>query len=97
MNLDYSWVGTLGSLFQRHRLEVIEDKRMRAKDELRKEMTDSLLMALSHVAQIAVRDGSMIGTDKNWEELWTKAADEIGQGVSITMDMLVIVGRKPTD
>jgi hypothetical protein len=97
MNLDYSWVGVLGSLFQQHGLEVIEDKRMNVKKELRKAMTDSLLMMLNHVSRIAVRDGKMVGTDKNWQELWTKAGDEIGQGVSITMDMLIIVGRKAMD
>ncbi|KAF2787074.1 UMTA methyltransferase family protein-like protein [Melanomma pulvis-pyrius CBS 109.77] len=97
MNLKYSWVGMLGSLFEQCGLDVIEEKRMDVKNELRKAMTDSLLMMLSHVARIAVRDGNMIGTDKNWNELWTKAGDEIGQGVSITMDMLVVVGRKPLD
>ncbi|KAF2870608.1 UMTA methyltransferase family protein-like protein [Massariosphaeria phaeospora] len=95
MNLKYSWTGRLGSLFQEHGMEVIEDKRMDVKKELRKAMTDSLLMMLSHVARIAVRNGSLIGTDKNWEELWANAGDEIGQGVSVTMDMIVAVGRKP--
>lgn len=47
MNLNYSWVGMLGSLFQQCGLEVIEDKRMDVKNELQKAMTDSLLMMLS--------------------------------------------------
>lgn len=95
MNLEYSWIEDLGKIFQEHGLEVLEHKRMDVKKELRKTMTDSLLMTLNHVARIAIRDGCLIGTDKNWEQLWTKAGEEIEQGVSLTMDMLITVGRKP--
>lgn len=52
-------------------------------------------MIHAHVARLAVRNGSMIGTTKNWEDLWAKAGEEIGKGVSIMMDMIVVVGRKP--
>jgi hypothetical protein len=68
---------------------------MDVKKELRSVMTVSLLMIHVHIARIAVRNGCLVGTDKNWEEVWTKAGEEIGQGVSITMDMVVAVGRKP--
>jgi hypothetical protein len=68
---------------------------MDVKKELRKTMTDSLLMMLNHVSRIAVRDGCLVGTDKNWEQLWTNAESEIEQGVSLIMDMLITVGRKP--
>ncbi|PSN62730.1 UMTA methyltransferase family protein-like protein [Corynespora cassiicola Philippines] len=95
MGLEYSWIGNLGKNFQEHGLEVIEDKRMDVKKELRKVMTDSLLMALHHISRIAVRNGCLVGTDKNFQELWAKAGEEINQGVSFTMDMLVVVGRKP--
>jgi hypothetical protein len=95
MNLKYSWLGQFGSLFKQHGMEVIDDIRMDVKKELRSVMTVSLLMIHVHIARIAVRNGCLVGTDKNWEEVWTKAGEEIGQGVSITMDMVVAVGRKP--
>jgi hypothetical protein len=95
MNLEYAWIGNLGTIFQEHGLEVLEHKRTDVKKELRKTMTDTFLMTLQHVARIAVRDGCLVGTNKNWEKLWRNAGDEIEQGVSITMDMLVTIGRKP--
>lgn len=94
MNLRYDWSSNLGSIFKEHGLEVIEDTRMQCKKELRKAMTDSLLMMFEHVATLAVKDGCMVGTDKNWPELWNRAGAEIDNGVSITMDMMVRVGRK---
>jgi hypothetical protein len=95
MNLKYAWIENLGKLFQEHGLELLEHKRMHVKKELRKTMTDSLLMMLHHVSRIAVRNGCMVGTDKNWEQLETNAGPEIEQGVSLTMNMMITVGRKP--
>ncbi|KAF2681130.1 hypothetical protein K458DRAFT_344400 [Lentithecium fluviatile CBS 122367] len=95
MNLKYSWLGRLGQLYEQHGLEVVDYKKVIVKKELRSVMTVSLLMIHAHIARIAVRNGCMVGTDKNWEELWTKAGEEISQGVSLTMDMVVAVGRKP--
>jgi hypothetical protein len=95
MNLQYSWIEDLGKIFQEHGFDLLEHKRMDVKKELRKTMTDSLLMTLHHVSRIAVRNGCLVGTDKNWEQLWTNAGEEVEQGVSLTMDMLITVGRKP--
>jgi hypothetical protein len=94
MNLKYSWLGRLGPLFEQHGLEVIDNQRTDIKKELRSVMTVSLLMIHDHIARIAVRNGCLVGTDKNWEEVLAKAGEEIGRGVSITMDMIVVVGRK---
>jgi hypothetical protein len=79
MKLNYSWLGRLGSLFAQHGFEVIDDKRMDVKKELRSVMTVSLLMIHDHIARIAVRNGCLVGTDKNWEQVWTKAGEEIGR------------------
>jgi SAM-dependent methyltransferase len=95
MSFQYIWCSNLGSIFAQHGLEVLEDKRMDVKKELRKPMTDSLLMVFEHIAKLAVRNGSMVGTDKNWTDLWNETAVEVHNGVSITMDMLVCLGRKP--
>lgn len=69
---------------------------MDIKKELRSVMTVSLLMIHDHISRIVVRNGCLVGTDKNQEEVLAKAGDEIGRGVSITMDMLVVVGHKLT-
>lgn len=96
MNLKYDWLARLGSIYEQQGLELVVDKRMEIKKELRSVMTVSLLMIHAHIARIATRNGCLIGTDQNWEEVWNKAGEEIAQGVSIIMDMIVVVGRKPT-
>jgi SAM-dependent methyltransferase len=96
MNIEHLWEDNLGGIFQEHGFDLVEHKRMDVKMELRKPMSDSLLMAMHHAARIVVgADGCMVGTDRTWEELRTEAAREIERGVTITMDMMVTVGRKP--
>jgi hypothetical protein len=95
LNLDFAWLEQLGQLFKENGLEVIDDQKLTVKKELRSVMTASFLMIHAHIARVAVRDGCMVGTDRNWDEVWTKAGEEIAQGVSLTMDMIVVVGRKP--
>jgi hypothetical protein len=95
MNLKYSWVGKLDELLKQHGFDSVEYERMEIKKELRSVMTVSLLLIHAHIARMAVRDGKMIGTNKIWDEVWANTGGEIGQGVSITMDPIVVVGRKP--
>jgi hypothetical protein len=95
-NLKYSWLRRLRSLFEQEGFEVVDEQRMDVKKELRSVMTITLLMIHAHVARVAVRNGRLVGTEKNWEDVWTKAGKEIAQGVSLTMDMIVAVGRKRT-
>jgi hypothetical protein len=95
MNIQYSWICDLGKIFKNHGLELLADTRMDVKKEVRKPMTDSLLMMYDNVSRVAVRDGCMPGTDKEWAKLWNAAGREIEEGVSIVMDMIVCVGRKP--
>jgi hypothetical protein len=94
LNLDFAWLERLGPLFKENGLDVIDDQRMTVKKELRSVMTASFLIIHAHIASVAVRDGCLVGTDKDWDEVWTRAGEEIGQGASLTMDMIVVVGRK---
>jgi hypothetical protein len=94
LNLKFPWLHRPGSLFEEQGFEIVDDKRMNIKKELRSVMTVSLLMIHEHILRIAVRNGCMVGTNKNWEEVWTKAGEDIANGVSLTMDMIVVVGRK---
>jgi hypothetical protein len=94
-NLKYSWLRRLGPLFEQEGFEVVDEKRMHVKKELRSVMTITLLMIHAHVARVAVHNSRLVGTEKNWGEVWTKAGEEIAQGVSLAMDMIVAVGRKP--
>ncbi|PVI00621.1 hypothetical protein DM02DRAFT_628345 [Periconia macrospinosa] len=84
-----------GDLFKENGFETVENKRMEIRKELRNVMSTSLLLIHDHIARKAVINGKMIGTDKDWAEVWAKAGEEIEQGVSLTMDMVVAVGRKP--
>jgi SAM-dependent methyltransferase len=95
LNLKYSWLQRLGSLFEEQGFELVEQKRMDVKKELRNVMSVSFIMIHAHIARIAVRNGCLLGTDKNWEEVWTKAGEDFANGVSLTMDMVYAVGRKP--
>lgn len=95
MNLDYSWLPKLGSLLQQQGFEVVVDERFEPRKDLRKPMTDSLLMVHDHVRRLALRNGKMPGTEEDFEELWASTGTEINQGVSVLADMLVLVGRKP--
>lgn len=95
MNLKYGWIKRFEQLFQEHGFEPVETKEMEVKKELRDVMTNSLLMIHDHIAIFAVQNGKLIGTDKNWDKLWEGCLEEINQGVSITLDMVVAVGRKP--
>lgn len=95
MNLDYSWVPKLGSLLQQHGFEVLVDDRFEPRKDLRKAMSDSLLMVHDTVRRLALRNGKMPGTEEDFEELWASIGAEINQGVSVLMDMLVLVARKP--
>lgn len=94
MNLKYEWMHRFDDLFKEHGFEAIENKRMQTRKELRNPHSISLLLIHDHIARKAVVNGKMIGTDKDWAELWAKAGVEIEQGVSLLMDMVIAVGRK---
>ncbi|KAL5381090.1 hypothetical protein DPSP01_007347 [Paraphaeosphaeria sporulosa] len=94
MNLKNSWIGKLDAPFKQRGFDFVKYQRMEVKKELRSVMTVSLLMIHRHVARSGVRDGKMIETNKVWDDVWRNAGEEIGQGVAITMDTVVVVGRK---
>jgi len=97
MNLNYQWCSNLGSILRHYGLDVIADTRMEVKKELRKPTTDSILMAFEHIAKIAVRDGCMVGTNKNWANLWNNSRPEIDNGVTqlYPMNNMVIDSPSP--
>ena len=68
--------------------------RFEPRKDLRKAMSDSMLMVHDTVRRLALRDGKMPGTEEDFEELWSSVGAEINQGVSVLMDMLVLVARK---
>jgi hypothetical protein len=94
LDLKYSWLQRLCPLFERQGFEVLDWKSMDLKKELRNVMSVSFLIIHAHIAHIAVRDRRLVGTDKNWNKVWTKAGEDFGNGVSLAMDMIVVVGRK---
>lgn len=53
-------------------------------------------MALEEIGAIAsAKNVDLLGTSEDFKALWKRAVMETEKGVSIGMDMVVIVGRKP--
>jgi hypothetical protein len=69
LDLKYSWLQRLDPLVEEQGFKVLDLKRMNVKKELRNVMSVSFFMIHAHIARIAVRDGRLVGTDKNWNEV----------------------------
>lgn len=55
-------------------------------------------MALEEIGAIAAsKSTELLGSHEEFRELFRNAVLETQQGVSIGMDMVVVVGRKPTN
>jgi len=90
-----SYISSLADIFASNRLEVIESFRLPLSDNLRRASTDNFIMALEEIGAIAsAKDVELLGTWDDYRALWKRALMETERGVSIGMDMVVIVGRK---
>lgn len=90
------YISSLADVFVSNQLEVIDSFRLPITDHLRRASTDNFIMALEEIGSIAsAKNVDLLGTPENFRELWKRAVMETERGVSIGMDMVVIVGRKP--
>ena len=65
-------------------------------DYIRKASTDNFAVALEGFGALAAgKDGALLGTHEEFRMLFGKAVRETQDGVTISMDMVVAVGRKP--
>ena len=91
-----SWLSNLDDIFGKNGLDVVDAFRLPISDELRKASTDNFVLALEGIGAVAAgKDGALLGTHKAFRTLFGKAVRETRDGVTISMDMVVAVGRKP--
>lgn len=90
------WVSELPANFKSSNLEIVDSLRHPLIDELRKASTDQIMMALEEIGAIAAgKSAPLLGSHEKFRELFKNAVVETQQGVSVGMDMVVAVGRKP--
>ncbi|KAI9708926.1 MAG: hypothetical protein M1820_003620 [Bogoriella megaspora] len=94
-DLHFQWLSDLPGLLHEHKLEVLDRFRLPISDDLRKPSTDIFVIGLEAMGRLAgERDGRLIGTSQSWEQLFHGLIEEVSSGVTISMDMVVALGRK---
>ena len=94
-DLRFEWLSDLPGLLQIHGFKVVDEFRKPISDDLRKPSTDSFVMALEEIGRRASeRDPGMLGTAEEWEHLFHGLVEDVGCCVTISMDMVVALGRK---
>ena len=93
------WISELDKLFTKHGLQVLSYRRLPISSDIAKPWTDMQLMATEDILEQAIipscsRDGSASPSPDEWREMFQNVVGESKQGMSITMDMVVVVGRK---
>ncbi|KAL9117422.1 MAG: hypothetical protein Q9187_006041 [Circinaria calcarea] len=95
--LKFDWISELASIFTAHGLALLDSSRLPISNDLRKASTDDWLSGLEDIGYVVTSRGGIanpLGTLKEFRELFNKMVKETQQGVSISMDMIVVVGRK---
>ena len=91
------WVFGLPSNFKSSNLELVDSFRLPPIDDLRKAYTDNYMVGMEELGAIATdKSAALLGSHEEFQELPKKAVQETQQGVSLEIDMVVAVGRKPT-
>ncbi|CAD6582664.1 MAG: hypothetical protein ASARMPREDX12_000999 [Alectoria sarmentosa] len=98
-NLTYRWVSELDKFFKQQGLDVLSYTRLPIHDDLAKPWTEMQLMATWDVNEkvlvpAALKDPSASPSAKEWRQMYGKVVEEVNQGMSIRMDMIVVVGKK---
>ena len=90
-----SWLSNLDDIFRKNGLDVVDSSRLPISKDLRKASTDNFVVALEAIGAIAPgKDSNLLGTHEEFRRLFRKAVLETQEGVTISMDMTVAVGRK---
>ena len=88
------------SLFRDNGLEVIDSQRFPVRDEYAKAWTDNQLMACSEVIETAIvpmsarPEFASSPSVKEWRRMYGAMVEEVGKGVCIVADTVVVVGKK---
>ncbi|MCJ1313574.1 hypothetical protein MMC25_007253 [Agyrium rufum] len=97
LDIQLGWLHILAESFPRFSLTLLDYVRLEPTDFLRKAATDNWMMALEEVGFIIVARGGEAGaqiSSADYTLLLDQAMYETQRGVSIWIDMQVVLGRK---
>lgn len=84
----------LPGLLRTHGLVTLDNSRLPISNDLRKPSTDDFVMALEEIGRLASnRDSELVGTPQEWEASFHGLVEEVGRGVTISMDMVAVLGK----
>ena len=92
----YSWIPKLGETFLEHRFEVLDEQRFGPTLLACKPATENWLMALEEAGSVIIKRGGEAGSQMSFSDymaLLSKAEVETREGVSLWIDIVVVVGR----
>ena len=89
----------MDNVFLKHGLQVVDQKRLPIGNQMAKPWTDMQIMAyqdfIEHdVIPSCIDQDSSSPTPMEWREMLRNVIAECQQGLSITMDMTYVLGRK---
>ena len=89
----------LNKVFEQQCLDVLSYSRLPIHDDLAKPWTEMQLMATWDINEkvivpAALKDPSASPSAEEWREMYRKLVEEVSQGLSIRMDLIVAVGKK---
>ncbi|KAI9755040.1 MAG: hypothetical protein M4579_004443 [Chaenotheca gracillima] len=99
MDWIWDWCSILDKKFVNAGLKVDYFERIPLSPEMLKMSTDNYLMAFEDIGFTVLANGRKVpgmGTAPEWMALYRKMLDETANGVAVTMDMIVCLGKKPS-
>ena len=92
----FRWIAQLADSFATSGFQVLDSLRLPTTDPFRKSITELSLMAIESARRAASQqDGEAADSYRAFQETFDQAVLETQQGVSIGLDMLIVLGRKP--
>ena len=93
------WVSELDKVFKQQGLDVLSYTRLPIHDDLAKPWTEMQLMATWDIHEkvivpAALKNPNASPSAEEWREMYRQMCEEVNQGMSIRMDMVVAVGKK---
>ena len=89
----------LDKTFEQHGLDILSYTRLPIQDDLAKPWTEMQLMATWELVEklfipAASTNPKVLPGAEEWREIYGKMVEEVSQGVSIRMDMIITVGKR---
>ncbi|KAF5877869.1 putative umta methyltransferase family protein [Botrytis fragariae] len=87
--LDFGWISNLAKICNQQGLKVVDNFRLPCNDVLRQMTTDNYLMGLEDLGYVVSERA--LGERTAYRQAFNKAVLETRKGVSISMDMIIVV------